>query len=175
MSVRKSSVVLFAFLIIGYFTTGVHAAEQKIGVMNVQKVIALSDAGKAAQSRMEQKAKDFQAKFKTEDESFKALQQEIEKKGSAWNEEKKAEKARELQKMKRELQAKADEARFDLKQQQDKELEPILKTLEGVVDKIGKENGYTLILDTRSGLYFDKAIDVSDTVIKQLNAAMDKK
>ena len=175
MFVRMQYVVVFVCLIIGYCTTGVQAAEQKIGVMNVQKVIALSDAGKAAQSRMEQKAKDFQAKFKSDDDSFKALQQDIEKKGSAWNEEKKAEKARELQKMKRELQAKADEARFDLKQQQDKELEPILKALEGVVDKLGKENGYSIILDTRSGLYFDKAIDVSETVVKQLNAAMAKK
>jgi len=59
---------------------------------------------------------------------------------------------------------------------QDKELEPILKSLENVVVKYGKDNGYTAIMDSKSGIvYFDKAVDISDVVVKELNKAMAKK
>ncbi|MBW2659960.1 MAG: OmpH family outer membrane protein, partial [Deltaproteobacteria bacterium] len=132
--------------------------------------------GKAAKVRFENKMKDLQKKFKGEEDALKKLQDEIKKKSSAWSEEKKAEKVREFQKSGRELQAKTEDARFEMKQMQDKELEPILKSLEKVVAQYGKDNGYTAIMDSKSGIvYFDKAVDISDVVVKELNKAMAKK
>jgi outer membrane protein len=151
-------------------------ADFKFGVMNVQRIIVSCDAGKQAKVKFEKKMKDLKQKFKGEEESLKKLQDEIKKKSSAWSEEKKAEKVREYQKNGRELQAKTEDARFEMKQMQDKELEPILKSLEKVVAKYGKDNGYTAIMDSKSGIvYFDKTADISDVVIKELNKAMAKK
>ena len=111
--------------------------------------------------------KELQGSFKKEEEDLKLMQDEIKKKSSAWSEEKKAEKVREYQKNGRELQAKTEDARFEMKQLQDKELEPILKALEKVVEKYGKEKGYTAILDSKNGVvYFDEAIEVSDAIQK---------
>jgi outer membrane protein len=71
------------------------------------------------------------------------------------------------------LQAKTEDARFEMKQMQDKELEPILKALEKVVDKYGKDNGYSAIMDSKNGvIYFDSKIDISDVLVKKLNEAM---
>ncbi len=117
--------------------------------MNVQRIIIECDAGKAAKGRFDQKMKKLQSTFKAEEDALKELQAEIKKKSSAWSEEKKAEKVREFQKSGRELQAKTEDARFEMKNMQDKELEPIIKALEGVVDKYGKENKYTAILDAK--------------------------
>lgn len=151
------------------------SAETKVGVMNVQKVINLSDAGKVAKTHFEGKMKEMQGKFKAEEEALVALQKEIEKKGSAWSEQKKQEKVREFQKARRELQTKTEDARFELKQLQEKELQPILKALEGVVKSFGKKNGYTMIVDIKSGvIYFEESIDVSAEITKELNAAMKK-
>lgn len=150
-----------------------YAADLKIGVINVQKIIVSCDSGKAAKERFDVKMKELQGSFKKEEEDLKALQDEIKKKSSAWSEEKKAEKVREYQKNGRELQAKTEDARFEMKQLQDKELEPILKALEKVVEKFGKEKGYTAILDSKNGVvYFDEAIEVSDVIVKKLNEAM---
>lgn len=147
----------------------------KIGVMNVQKVINLSDAGKVAKTHFEGRMKELQGKFKSEEEALVTLQSEIEKKSSAWSEQKKQEKVREFQKARRELQTKTEDARFELKQLQEKELQPILKALEGVVNEFGKKNGYTMILDIKSGvIYFDEAVDVTEKITKDLNAAMKK-
>lgn len=149
------------------------AADLKIGVINVQKIIVSCESGKAAKERFDAKMKELQGSFKKEEEALKILQDEIKKKSSAWSEEKKADKVREYQKNGRELQAKTDDARFEMKQLQDKELEPILKALETVVLKFGKEKGYTAILDSKNGVvYFDDAIEVSDAIIKKLNEAM---
>ncbi len=149
------------------------AAEVKIGIMNVQRIIVQCDAGKAAKERFDSKMKEMQGTFKQEEEALKTLQVEIQKKSSAWSEETKADKVREFQKSGRELQAKTEDARFEMKQLQDKELEPILKALEGVVEQFGRENGYTAILDAKNGVvFFDPAIDISDLLIKKLNEAM---
>jgi outer membrane protein len=141
--------------------------------MNVQKIITLCDAGKSAKGRFEAKMKELQGKFQSEQDTLVNLQQEIEKKSSAWSEEKKTDKAREFQKLRRELKEKNDDANFELKQLQEKELQPILKALEGVVDAYGKKNGYTAILDVKGGvIYYDKSVEISDEIVKQLNAAM---
>lgn len=56
---------------------------------------------------------------------------------------------------------------------QDKELAPILKSLEGVVEAFGEKNGYTLILDSKAGvIFFTEAVDISDQLVKDLDAAM---
>ena len=170
---------LLAVTLLGTLCTlgaGQALAETKIAVMNVQRIITQCDSGKQAKVRFEARMKDLQGKFKGEQDSVVALQKEIEKKSSAWSEEKKTEKARDLQKLRRELQTKTEDANFELKQLQEKELQPILKALEGVVTDYGKKNGYTAIFDIKGGvIYFDKAIDVSEAIVKDLNAAMAKK
>ncbi len=154
---------------------GVMAKDMKLGVMNVQKIIVQCKAGKEAKERFDVKMKDLQSSFKEEEEELKALQAEIKKKSSAWSEEKKAEKVREFQKSGRELKAKTEDARFEMKQMQDKELEPILKALEKVVTKYGKDEGYSMIFDSKSGvIYFDEAIDVSEEIVSLLDKAMAK-
>ena len=116
---------------------------------------------------------DLQSKFKVEEQELVDMQSEIEKKSSAWSEETKQVKMREFQKKRRELQEKSEDARFELKTLQDKELAPILKSLEGVVEAFGEKNGYTLILDSKAGvIFFTEAVDISDQLVKDLDAAM---
>ncbi len=161
------------FMLTGFIADGVQAADMKIGVMNVQKVVMQCEAGQAGKVRFDVKMKELQGRFKQEEETLAGLQKDIEKKSSAWSEETKAAKVRDFQKLKREYQAKTEDARFELKQLQDKDLEPIIKALEGVVEKFGKSNGYTAIFDSKNGvIYYDKAIDVSDVIVKELNKSM---
>jgi outer membrane protein len=168
--------VLQVVLIAAVFVFGAQsamAADVKLGVMNVQKIIVECKAGKEAKARFDVKMKDLQSTFKDEEADLKKLQDEIKKKSSAWSEEKKAEKVREFQKNGRELQAKTEDARFEMKQLQDKELEPILKALEAVVEKYRKDQGYTMIFDSKNGVIsFDPTVDISAAITKLLDKAM---
>lgn len=164
------------FFLVCFSVNSCFSADVKLGIMNVQKIIVECEAGKAAKGRFDVKMKELQSTFKAEEEALKELQAEIKKKSSAWSEEKKAEKVREFQKNGRELQAKTEDARFEMKKLQDKELEPILKALEEVVNKYGKDNKYTAIMDAKNGvIYFDEAVDISDVIVKKLNGALAKK
>lgn len=149
------------------------AEAQKIGVMNIQKVLIESSAGRKAKAVFEKRMKELQKKFKKEQTSLIALQKEIEKKSSAWSKEKKGEKVRELQLKQRELQVKSEDAKMELKQLQDKELEPILKMLQTVVNSYGEKNGYAMILDSKvSVLYADGSVDLSSEIKEELDKRM---
>jgi outer membrane protein len=176
MDLKKLMVALSLVGVLCFAGAGQALAEVKIAVMNVQKIITLCKSGKVAKDKFEKRMKDLQGKFKGEQDELVTLQNEIEKKSSAWSEEKKTEKAREFQKLRRELQAKNEDANFELKALQEKELQPILQTLEEVVNSYGQKKGYTAIFDVKGGvIYFEKAIDISDDLVKELDAAMGKK
>lgn len=176
MFFRMFKILLFCLIFVSFTCVGSFAAEKasvKIGIMNVQKVLIESEPGKEAKKRFEVKKSELEKGFIKEQEALKELQQEIEKKGSVWSKEKKEEKVLEFNKMRRDLQTKTEDARMEMKHLQDKELEPIIKALEKVVDTYGEKNGFTAILDSKNGvIYFDKSTDISDALIAELNKAM---
>jgi len=173
MSLPKLSHVMLCSLLSLFICSSVQAADFKVGIMDIQKVLVGSDSGIAAKKRFEEKKVELEATFQKEQESLKALQQDIEKKGTVWSKEKKDEKVLEFNKMRRDLQTKSEDFRMEMKRMQDKELEPIIKALEKVVDDFGEKNGYALILDSKSGvIFYDKAYDISDSIIEELNKAM---
>ncbi len=150
----------------------VFSAEIKIGVMNMQKVIAASEAGKKAQAVIDTRMKELRESFKTDEDALLALKKEIEKKSSAWSEEMKQEKALEFKKKRRDMAMKQEDANLELKNLQEKYLGPILENLEKTVKSYAEEEKFTVILPRRSVLYFDDAIDVSDALVKALNKQM---
>lgn len=167
--------VVCGALFLGTMVTGaatVTAEEMKIGVINMQKVVASSDAGKKAQEIVTNKMKELQEKFKKDEAELIALQKEIEKKSSAWSDQMKQEKAIEFQKMRRNLGVKQEDANIELKKLREENIGPILKQLQQVVGQVGKDEGYTLILPNNVILYGNNKINLTDKITKALNEAM---
>ncbi|MFP3984005.1 MAG: OmpH family outer membrane protein [Desulfurivibrionaceae bacterium] len=152
-------------------------AENKIGTVDLQKVLSESESGQAGQKKLEQKVEEFRAKFADRRGKIEALQESIDKKKSVWSEETLKEKQQELSKMEREFQVKQEDAKYELEQIQEDVMQPILKDLQDIIEEYGKEHGYTLILDntekglsSRSGLlYASESIDISDEILDILN------
>jgi len=172
MSLRTGWVAV-ALVAVFCFCADVQAAEVKVGVFSIQRVLSQSSHGKVVKQRIESRAKELEAQFKPEQDALIAMQKEIQQKGSVWNEEVKAEKIREFQKKQYEFQAKSKDARFELEQLQGKEMEPFGKALQDIVKKIGESGGYSLIVEEHAGVaYFNPAIDLTDTITKRLDAAL---
>jgi len=172
----KRLMIVVCLVVLAGFTVNantVQAETQKIAVMNIQKVLLESTAGQKAKTVFEKRMNELQSKFKTEQEALVALQKEIEKKSSAWSKDKRGEKVRELQLKQREMQVKSEDAKMELRQLQDKELEPILKMLQTVVNSYGEKEGYSLILDSKVAvLYANPAADISEAVKKELDTRL---
>ena len=167
--------MVVVFLAVSMSTAGtVLAADAKIGVINMKKVLANSTAGKNAQKVLEKKMNELRAKFKKDEDALLALQKEIEKKSSAWSDQVKQQKAIEFQKKRRDLGAKQEDANLELKQLREKHLTPILKKLEKVVKAEAKKGGYTIVLPNTNVLYMDKSADMTTVITNALNKAMKK-
>ncbi len=150
----------------------VMAAETKIGVIDMKQVLSTSTAGKRAQDLIEQKMKTLQASFKSDETALVNLQKEIEKKGSAWSDSVKQEKAIEFQKKRRDLAEKQETANQELKKLREQHVNPILKKLEEIVDKVATDGGYSAVLPRNVVLFAADSIDISDKVVAELNKAM---
>jgi len=148
------------------------AAETKIGIIDMKQVLSTSTAGKRAQDVIEQKMKTLQAAFKNDETALVALQKEIEKKGSAWSDSVKQEKAVEFQKKRRDLAEKQENANQELKKLREQHVNPILKKLEEIVGKVAADGGYSAVLPRNVVLFAADSIDISDKVVAELNKAM---
>lgn len=185
MKVRIIGMV--AALLIGAFfcvTSGALAADKpiKIATISIQDILDKSKAAQDAKKALETEFEKHKGKLQKDEETLQGLRSEIEKKGSVWSEEMKAEKEREYQRLAREFGAKNEDARFAMQQLEKKVMEPILKELHEVIAEIGKKNGYTMVFEysmkglrTRTGLlYADEALDISDAVQKDLDKRLKK-
>ena len=77
----------------------------------------------------------------------------------------------ELIKEERDLERRMREAQDDLELEQRKLMQPMLKDVEETLSKLGKEMGYTVILEKSSPgvLYTDQTLDITDIVIERMN------
>ncbi len=148
------------------------SAETKIGVLDMQRVLATSVAGQKAQQLIEERMESLQTSFRKEEGDLLNLQSEIEKRSSAWSDSVKQEKAIEFQTKRRDLLEKQEEAKLELQRLQEQHVNPILQRLAGVVDKVAKDKGYTLILPRNIVLHAAPEVDISDTVVAELNKVL---
>ena len=87
--VRLTGVVAVSvFLLVAAMTTvPAKAADTKIAVIDIQKVLVESKAGIKAKGKMEKKMEELKASLQKDENVLIALQKEMEKKAAAWSEE----------------------------------------------------------------------------------------
>ena len=154
----------------------------KIATISIQKILGNSKVALDAQKILQTEVDKYQAKFKADEDALTAMKNDIEKKGSVWSDEVRAEKEREYQKKLRDYGLKTDDAKQEMQQLEKRHMEPILKQLNDIIAEVGKKNGYSLILENtmkglrnRTGLlYADDALDISDQIQKELDSRLKK-
>lgn len=170
---KRFFVVLLAGLICGVVGAGVAVAAEggmKIATMDLKKVLELSKTGQAVQAMVKHKYEEYQAKLSKKEEAMLALKEEIEKKRSVWSEDVRNQKERDFKRGVQDLDEESKYANNDMKDFERKQIEPILKELEGIIDEYGKAQGLAVILDTTRGIvYQDESLDVSAKIAAELD------
>jgi outer membrane protein len=111
---------------------------------------------------------------------LEALRDELEKKGPLMAADARREKQDQFERKRRDAARLADDFQKELEKKEAQLLQRVLQDLTGVIDKVGKDRGYYLILEKRgaSVLYAAPDADVTDEVIRaydQQAAAKGKK
>ena len=148
-------------------------APQRIAVIDVQKVLQGSTAGKAAYERLKKMQDDRVARAQKMDEETKALENDINTKKLSLSEDKLTEMAKQLSDKKIAMQRYAQDADREVGEARDKELAALELKIKPVIDAIGKEMGLAAIFNKfESGLvYASEAIDITDSVVKRFDTA----
>lgn len=148
-------------------------APQRMAVIDVQKVLQSSTAGKAAYERLKKMQDDRVARAQKMDEEAKALENDINTKKLSLSEDKLTEMAKQLSDKKIAMQRYAQDADREVGEARDKELAALEVKIKPVIDAIGKEMGLAAIFNKfESGLvYASDAIDITDSVIKRFDTA----
>jgi outer membrane protein len=149
------------------------AAPGRLAVIDVQRVLNTSVAGKAAQERLKKVQEDKLARATKMQEDMKALDTEINTKKLSLSEDKLADLQKQMADKQVAMQRFGQDADKELQEARDKALLELENKIKPVIDQIGKEMGLAVIFNKfESGLvYASDAIDITDTVIKRFNDA----
>lgn len=142
----------------------------KIGTMNLQKVLSISKTGQAVKDSVTQKFESYQKELSLQEETLMSLKEELDKKSAVWSDEVKTNKEREFKRLVKNLEEESKYATNDMKEYEKEQVAPLLRELENIIDVYGKENNYSLILDTSKGVLFQaESIDISGVLAVELD------
>jgi outer membrane protein len=158
--------LLFALCLLPFSSL---AADLKFGSMDLQKALNESEAGKKAKSDLEALIKSKESVINEKSKVVEKLRGELEKQSSVLSAEARKSREDELEKLLREYQRAVQDSQAEVKKKEGELTEAIIKELREIVEKIGEEEGYTLIIERGLVLYSNKGIDLTDTVIKKYN------
>jgi outer membrane protein len=149
------------------------AAPARFAVLDVQRLLNTSNAGKTAQDRLKKLNEDKMARAQKMQDEMTALNNEMTTKKLSLSEDKLADLQKQLADKQVALQRFGQDADRELGEARDKELADLEGRIKPVIDSIGKEMGLAAIFNKfESGIvYASDAIDITDTVIKRFNDA----
>lgn len=144
-----------------------HAADMKIGFVDMQKAVQSTDSGKKAkkdlEGEFEKKKKELQAK----EGDLKKMGEDLEKKKSVLSEEALAKKQVEFQEEMMKYREVVGKSQMDLQKKERDLTQPILDKMRRVIEKVAKDKGYNMVLENNAMVLFaSKDNDLTEEVIK---------
>ena len=142
----------------------------KIAVIDVNKVLNESEAGKVARKKMEDRYEELKKKVDSLSEEAKKMKEEIDKQKILLGKEKLKAKEDALAAKVAELRKVSKESEDEMQRRQRDLTREVLKVIEGQVDKIVKEEKIDLVLERSSGVvHFDPSLDITGKVLALVN------
>jgi len=163
--ISKTVAVLFLISVSLGVLNSAFAAGEKIAYMDLAKIFDEYNKTKDLDKQLEDKGTAKQAERDKLVAEIKKLKDEVELMADKGKEAKQAaidEKIKKLQDFDR-------ESRDALRKERDDMARQILNEIKGVIDEVGKKEGYLLILDSRAILYGKEGDDLTSNILKMKN------
>ena len=169
--------ILIGILIVGILAQPVMAAEVKIGIIDFQRVLEISDAGKAAQAEINEQGKKMESDLRERSDEIEALETKLERESMVMDSEVRLEKQREVRIKINDIKTLQKKYVADFKKMEAQIINQIQKDVFDVVAELGDKGAYTLIMEKRAGgvVYTAESRDITDEVIEQYNKAYNQK
>ena len=140
----------------------------KIGVVDVQRILARSAAGVAAREQLEREKAAMQKEVDTKRQELEKLKEELDKKGPLMTADTRKEKQDVFDRKRRDATRLVDDFQKELEKKEQGLLQKVLQEISGVIEKIGKGRNYYMIVEKRgaSVVYSTAEADITDEIIR---------
>ncbi len=152
-----------------YLVPGARAqGAARVAYIDVQRILARSSAGVAAREELEKDKAKMQKDIDVRKADVEKLREELEKKGALLSADARKDKQETLERKIRDLRRLVDDYRIELERKEQGLLQKVLVDISGVVERVGKQRGFLMIVEKRGGgiLYGAPEADLTDEIIK---------
>ncbi len=170
MRVSKIAWVVCFFSIFIFFSNFSLAADvAKIGVIDFQKVLETSAAGKAIQTELKAKNEKMAADLQKKGGEIEKIRKRLERESMVMSKEMREEKEREQRIKVNDFKSLQKSYRSELQKRQAQLMQQLQSDVTALTREIGKKEGYLLIMDKRGVIYAPNSVDLTDKLIQRLN------
>lgn len=145
------------------------AGATKVAVVDLPRVLARSAAGVAAREQLEKERATMQKEMDAKRQELVRLQDELEKKGPLMTADARRDKQDVFERKRRDAARLADDFQKELEKKEQIALQRVYQELHGVIERLGKQRGYHLIVEKRGAgvvLYAAAEVDLTDEIIR---------
>lgn len=163
-----AATVLISGLALGAEQGG--AANLRIGFVDLRKALESVDAYKGVKTSLDKDLAAKKSELEKQQQSLQKDAEQFDKKSAILNDSAKAQKQQELQKRFAELQKNAQESQVELQKRERDLTQPLVDELRAVIEGVGKEKEYQLVLNEGAVLYAAGGADITSDVISRFNS-----
>ncbi|MCR4337829.1 MAG: OmpH family outer membrane protein [Candidatus Omnitrophica bacterium] len=167
--------VLTVFILAAIFLTvgfrGEATAAGKIGFVDLSKIFDGYQKTKEYDEVLGKKQAEYEKSRNAKIEKLKEAQGKL----ALLKESEKEKAGKEMEQMKSDLLTYDQAERTELTKDRDEKIREILLEIEKQVSEFAKKEGYDFIINDRVLIYSNDALDITEPILKQLNAGYTKK
>jgi len=145
-------------------------AGDKVGFINLQRLVKESKMGKAASADIDQLRTEKQDSITAKLRTINGIKIDLETNSELLKDEEKRGRIDELNTLIKDYKRMVADAKEEIKRQDRELVARILKKADGALKKVAKKKKYTIILKDPNAIgYLDPEVDITDAVLKALN------
>jgi outer membrane protein len=166
----RGSLLTAAVLSIPLAAHAQDASHLRIGVVDLQRALTTSKEGKETKARLESEVTKAQGQLDDMSKKLQKLQDDMDKQRLTLKDDALADKQREIENTKKDAVRYRSDVLDELKRKEGEATQRILKALADIVQKVAKDEGYSLVFESHNLLYSDGAFDLTDKLIQRFDA-----
>ena len=165
--------LLTACLLLTLTTVARSADAQKIGIVEMDRIVRTSEPGQAALDKLKDQFKDMKESMDKQRAEIEKMREDMEKQSLVLSQEAKMDKQTQFQRKVRDFQDTAQNYQRKMKLEEEKLSKPVLELIIKTIQDYGKKKGFDLLMDGRGAgvVFISDTANVTEQVLVEVNKA----
>ena len=163
--------VIFCLLV---FSASAYGADVgRIGIIDFQRVLLESEAGKSVQAEIQQKGRSMESDLMKMGEEIESMMRQLQRDSMVMSAERREQQQRELEIRRYDFQTMQKKYQSEFREMEVTMLDKLRDEVFDIAESIGQREGYMLIIERGAAIYFPSSIDITDKLIQAYNEQFD--